>query len=128
MKTFAKQIGIDFEETPPKKKTTDPKQLVEELIVVYKQLDSFFDELTKLFGDPMDSPLWDINWNIFTNYCDAVSLLIGDTYDNLNWYIFDNACGANNLEVMIDGELFKIGEDIDDFFILLNHNSDDTDL
>jgi hypothetical protein len=82
-------------------------KLVENVIKHYRELDSNFDSVYKLFGNA-DSKFSNSVWNTFSAYTDSVSLLIDDPFGMLDWYIFENKCGKAGMACKLGKKTYKI--------------------
>ena len=89
------------------------KELLQELVTIYKTLDESFDKLNDLMGVNYASPLAASVWNLLDITINLLTDKINDNSTWLAWYIFENDCGDKALEAGIDDNTKKI-KTIDD--------------
>ena len=58
--------------------------------------------------DTITGPLFSSIWNGFTNYTNAVSMLVGDKSDWLSWYCYDCDMGKTPKQAGYDDNLILI--------------------
>ncbi len=70
---------------------------IEQCIEVVKAVESAHDAVCALFGDGINSPLFDAINTCISAYVQAIADNIGDNGEWLAWHVWENNCGANAL-------------------------------
>lgn len=98
------------------------KELVQKVIDRHVAMSCVFDDLMRIVGECVESPLWEEVWATADLLIETTSKLIGDESAWLNWFINENGCGAKRLEAGFDGKLKRIGS-VDDLLRLIDLDS-----
>lgn len=85
------------------------KELIQKVVDRHVAMSCVFDDLMRIVGECVESPLWEEVWATADLLIESVSELIGDDNASLNWYINENGCGAKLLEAGVNGDMRRIG-------------------
>ena len=73
----------------------------------YNALYESWEKISEVFGDCLNSEMFNNTFEMFDAYTEAVAKLVGDDNEWLFWWIFECEQGKNNGNVKIGKKKFK---------------------
>lgn len=83
-------------------------RLLEKWQETYERSSEIFQKLDVIFGFIASGSLFDIVWENFNAYTEALSVILGDEEEWLEWYAFENKFGKKEYRAGCNDKMRKI--------------------